>query len=194
MDVQHNMNPTGRGFRVPLPISKKYFYPLDPRPEDFDIRDVAHKLATQCRYGGGTVEFYSVAEHCVLLSYAVPEEHALAALLHDRAEAYWQDIIRPVKEGYCQPWYGKVERNIECVSAPVFGVPYPNPDVVMLADYRICIDEKQQAYTCPFESENKIEDLAQPLGVKLHFWDWRQSRKAFLDRYNQLSGGQVISW
>jgi hypothetical protein len=73
------------------------FYPLDPRPEDIDPVDIAHALSLICRYGGHSSRFYSVAEHCVLMSHAVAPEHALWALLHDATEAYLGDMIRPLK-------------------------------------------------------------------------------------------------
>src|SRR5438128_5709421 len=81
------------------------FYPLAPAIEDVDLRDIAHSLAHQCRYAGHVDRFYSVAEHCVLLSRAVPAEYALDALLHDAAEAYVVDVPRPLKRnlaGYAE--------------------------------------------------------------------------------------------
>ena len=48
----------------------RQFFPLDPHPNDVDPVDIAHALSLICRYGGHTRRFYSVAEHCVLLSYA----------------------------------------------------------------------------------------------------------------------------
>jgi len=30
----------------------KRFYPLDPKPELIYLRDIAHALALQCRFGG----------------------------------------------------------------------------------------------------------------------------------------------
>ena len=39
------------------------FYPLDPRPEDIRIEDIAHALPMICRFNGHCSRFYSVAEH-----------------------------------------------------------------------------------------------------------------------------------
>jgi hypothetical protein len=70
---------------------------LNPRPEDVEPIDVAHALANACRFGGHVREFYSVAQHSVLVSRLVPPGYELAALLHDAAEAYVGDLVRPLK-------------------------------------------------------------------------------------------------
>lgn len=49
------------------------FYPLDPRPEDVCIEDIAHALALVNRFGGHTRVPYSVAQHSVLCCQNAPE-------------------------------------------------------------------------------------------------------------------------
>jgi len=81
----------------------KAFFPLDPKIEDIDIIDIAWALSMQCRYAGHCKMFYSVAEHSVLISRAVPTEDRLIGLLHDASEAYLVDLPRPIKwaiDGY----------------------------------------------------------------------------------------------
>ena len=63
---------------------------LDPRPEQIDPLDIAHALSQICRFTGHVREFYSVAQHSVLVACIVPEPLALAALKAgwaDRADA-----------------------------------------------------------------------------------------------------------
>ena len=76
----------------------KVFDLLDPQPEMVCIEDIAHSLAYQCRYTGHPREFYSVAQHCVLMAEADLPGDPLVRLLHDAAEAYIGDIARPWKQ------------------------------------------------------------------------------------------------
>lgn len=89
----------------------RQFFPIRPRPGDVCIEDVAHALALKCRFTGHCARFYSVAEHSVrcvqFLGEAVAGRHglmspalAMAALLHDAAEAYLPDVARPIKDRF----------------------------------------------------------------------------------------------
>lgn len=69
----------------------------DPDPELILIEDIAHGLAHTCRWNGHTQRFWSVAQHCCMAFDRAPEDEKLAYLFHDAEEAYWGDIIKPVK-------------------------------------------------------------------------------------------------
>ena len=100
------------------------FWPFDPDPEDVRIEDIAHALSLQCRFAGHVPEFYSVAQHCLLVEQlTVPpsRETCLAALLHDAAEAYVLDMPRPLKRDL--PDYRRVERAVTAAVALRFGLP-----------------------------------------------------------------------
>jgi uncharacterized protein len=125
----------------------KQFWPLDPRAEDVDIVDIAHSLSMQCRYNGHCREFYSVAEHCFRMSFRVRPENALAALLHDAAEAYLSDVPRPIKPQLAG--YKEMEHAIEKVVAEKFGVQYPWPDEIHNADERLLADEMEALMAPP---------------------------------------------
>jgi len=73
----------------------------NPSPEDIRIEDVAGGLSKVCRFGAQPLEYYSVAQHALLVRRMVVEaghpELALVALHHDSHEAYLCDIPSPLK-------------------------------------------------------------------------------------------------
>lgn len=48
--------------------SGQKFWPLDPRPDEVVLEDIAHALSNTCRFAGHCRTFYSVAEHSVRAS------------------------------------------------------------------------------------------------------------------------------
>lgn len=105
--------------------SGRRFYPADPRPEDVSIVDIAHGLAHICRFGGQSMQFYSVAEHSVfvseLLTYrGFPWEVAMLGLLHDAHEAYTGDMIRPITRSVDLGDYGAMCDRIQGVITGAF--------------------------------------------------------------------------
>lgn len=114
--------------------------PLDMKPEDLHILDIAHSLSLQCRFTGHVRKFYSVAQHSVLCAELALERHMalvdpLALLLHDASEAYLSDIARPVKRavGFGER-YGEVEDGIQAVVAKAWGLEYPFPPLIHMVD------------------------------------------------------------
>lgn len=99
---------------------------------DIDIRDVAWSLAQQCRFGGHCQSFYSVAEHCLLVTDMVDRLHGRWALLHDAAEAYLGDLARPVKA--LLPEFEDMETLILRAIAERFGLEPDMPEEVAVAD------------------------------------------------------------
>lgn len=123
----------------------KRFDLVDPDPATVDIVDIAHALSMLCRFTGHCREFYSVAQHSVLVcnrvdSAHVPAKVALAALLHDAAEAYTGDLSRPTKLAMGRTWL-IFEHKIHCAVATHFGISTINPLIVQDADDRMLATE-----------------------------------------------------
>jgi hypothetical protein len=147
-------------------------WPTDPRRDDVDIRDIAHALSQQCRFGGHTRWHYSVAQHSLLVlqlleydtfydAYAVQvsaEDRSRerpgndiviqrTALLHDASEAYLVDIPRPLKVSL--PDYKAYEEKWEEVLADAFGLEYPMPATIRFADNMVLALEREALFSAP---------------------------------------------
>lgn len=121
-------------------FSGEMFWPLDPKPEEVHIEDIAHALSLVCRYGGHAKFHYSVGQHSILASRMVDEDFALQALLHDAAEAYIGDMIRPVKR-YITDFQGIEDAILRAVGER-FGVELVDlPKEVKEADERMLATE-----------------------------------------------------
>lgn len=140
------------------------FYPLDVRPEDINPRDIAHALSLLCRYGGHVDRFYSVAEHCVLMSEVVAPEFALHALLHDATEAYVVDVPRPVKRYLTN--YQNIEDDVWLAITEHFGIDPRLPLEVTEADNRIILTERN-ALMSNAEKRWAMDEIYTPLPVEV---------------------------
>jgi hypothetical protein len=158
------------------------FVPRDPRPEDFDIRDVAHSLSLLCRFNGHCRQFYSVAEHSVRVSRVCPPEAALWGLLHDLGEAYIGDLPRPIKPMF--PAFEEVETRLLRTAAVAFDLPWPMPAAVRRADDVLLATEARDLMSEPPEPwghrEAPLPGRITPLGPT-------EAELAFLDRFEELS-------
>lgn len=178
----------GRGGDWIQTYSGRQFWPMDPRPEDVHIEDVAHALSLLCRYGGHVLRFYSVAEHCVHLARAVPREDALWALLHDASEAYLVDVPRPIKSSL--GGYREAEAKIMAAVCERFSLHPEQPASVGEADYRILTDERvQNMAPAPVAWSTD----AAPLGITLSYWSPSEARALFLHTFHRLSNSQAAA-
>ena len=163
-------------------------YALSPDIAQIDFEDIALALAKQCRFAGHVrrnVWHYSVAQHSVLVSYACHPEHALIGLLHDAAEAYIQDLIRPVKYSL-GPEYLEAERRW----ALAIGVRFrlgsqlaELPDDVKLADEALLATERRDLV----EHRDRPWCLrAEPLPERIEPWAAEHAYNQFHGRFGQL--------
>jgi 5'-deoxynucleotidase YfbR-like HD superfamily hydrolase len=93
-----------------LTFTREWIDPANPIVSHIQIEDIAHALARICRFGGHLETSYTVAEHSMNVAAQLYRttgsyEYAQCGLLHDAAEAYLGDVIRPVKKvlkGYAE--------------------------------------------------------------------------------------------
>jgi len=123
------------------------FWPLAPRFEDVNIHDISHALSMICRFTGHVRQFYSVAQHCWYVSHLVPEQDALAGLLHDAAEAYVCDVSTPVKQSPQFEFYREAEKRIQRAIFKRFGLQPEIPESVHRADRLLVVREARALLT-----------------------------------------------
>ncbi|MCG7507037.1 hypothetical protein [Mesorhizobium retamae] len=162
------------------------FYFNDPRPEDFEIEDIAHSLAMTRRYSGHGRREYTTAEHSVhvyrwLVAQAASLDTRLAGLVHDAPEPLsgFNDVASPRKKT-CSAIAAAESLIWRKAIAPKFDLPEHIPGAVHEADKRICHDEMTQNL---WEVDPNV---GPPLGVELEFWPFERARAEFLRAFYEV--------
>jgi uncharacterized protein len=172
----------------------KVIYVMNPDPADICIEDIAHATANTCRYSGHVKRYYSVAEHQYIMSFMVPLEDALYALIHDSPEGYLTDIPRPFKKQI--PGYAEIEDRVYKAILGALGMEIkPLPPSVKKADEYIlgieqaCLMPKTK-YWPPMLTDEEISyfwtDISPipTLGLVPSV-----AEKVYLKRYEELCNG-----
>jgi len=167
----------------------KKIFPMHPDPQMVDIEDIGHSLANICRFGGHCREFYSVAQHSVMVSALVPDHLAMHGLMHDAAEAYVGDMVRPLKAQLDQ--YNELEhewmRAIYMKLCPELYDQLTEDDhnEIKEADNRALMYEASHL----IQSRGKDWEIdAYPLIMPWVAYDPVTAKKAFLRRWFTLQG------
>lgn len=164
------------------------FWPLDPRVDQINIEDIAHALSLKCRFAGHCICFYSVAEHSYRVANVIKTltsndpKLTLTALLHDAAEAYTADVVRPVKKFIKQ--FGKIEHNLEKVISERFNLIFPFPETIKWADTILLATESRDLMCSPPKPWNF--NNIKPIEKKIIPWSWDKAEKKFLEMYNEI--------
>lgn len=165
------------------------FYPLAPDPDDVDAEDIAHSLSLQCRYNGHIDKFYSVAEHCILMSdYFQDGDHPLLAkkaLLHDSTETYVGDMVRPLKHQPAMQVFRDAENVVGAAIAAHFGMTTLESPTVKLADSRILLTERAALMGGKVAGAWAVDGL-DPLPVRIRAWGPAEAEKEYLLRMAAL--------
>ena len=140
----------------------------------FEIEDIARPLAYQCRFVGNTMAFYSVAQHCVLASRLAPPGFAYDALMHDCEEAFTGDWPTPWKVRIGRAAIMEAVEPLKKALAVRFGLRYPQPKEVKLADQRALATE--------------LRDLCAP-----HRVNWRDLPPPDAERIRPLAPDEAMA-
>ena len=170
--------------------SGKHVHTLSPAPGEIDIGDIARALSHICRFLGHTEEFYSVAQHSVLVSQFVPPADALWGLLHDAAEAYLCDLPRPVKREPEMEMYRAAEDRLLACVALKFGLTPEMPESVKQADRVLLATEFRDVTTVGDLDWIVAECGVEPLDHRMYIidpWPSSAAEENFLRRFRELT-------
>lgn len=162
-----------------LTASGRRFDPVDPQPDMIDLVDIANGLSNECRFAGQCRFFYSVAQHSVLVSQAVPPDLAWEALLHDAAEAYIKDIPAPIKR--LLPDYRALEHKIDAAIRVRFGLPAIQNPAVKHADLVLLATERRDLMP-PGSDQWQILEGITPLDKRIRAVHSAAAKSLFMQR------------
>ncbi len=170
-------------------VSGRRVNPFDPDPAQLDAGDIARALANQCRFGGHSRVFYSVAQHCVIVSRVVEErggdvEDVFAALMHDAGEAYLGDMPHPLKHrSALGAAFREAEARLEVAIRERFNIKASVPDVKAVD--RALLATERRAFSAEAWHWPELEDV-EPLDLELTAWSPDQAADEFAKRYAEL--------
>lgn len=149
----------------------------------YNIWDIAHALSNICRFSGHSLDFYSVAQHCVIASRTVPLEYAYDTLMHDMTEAYLGDISSPLKKLLHD--YTAIEHKFEQHMRRYFGCEPVMSDVVKNIDLVMLATERRDLM---FDTgvHWPILDGVTPLSERIECWTPSKAKIEFINRYMEL--------
>ncbi len=167
--------------------TNKKFHFLEPTTDEICIMDIAHSLSNQCRFNGHTEVFYSVAEHCCIISDLVEaadrdRQEVLSGLLHDASEAYLCDIPSPLKPYLTN--YMEMERRLEYIIQKKYNI-LPKTSYIAYYDMHICGEEARQLFE---EVPDWVENYHRLPSVKVKRWSPEVAKKEFLSRFYKYGG------
>lgn len=180
--------------------SGRIIHPFALQPHEIDIEEIATTLSKLCRWAGMINEFYSVAAHCIQVSYWVEyfngsKAEQLTGLLHDASEGLGcGDLPTPIKKFI--PGYVVMEDAVQSVIMNKYGLSYPYPDIVHRADRAALIHEainlkdpdpfwSDQKIPVPYSVECRRSSPSRGLSAHKHI---EYMSKMFLERFQELGG------
>lgn len=162
-----------------------YFNLLDPWHSELSVHDIAHGLSHLCRFTGHTKQFYSVAQHSVMVSLIVPPDLAMEGLFHDAHEAVIGDMATPLKN--LLAGYREIEREIERAVRAQYGLSgamnsaVKRADLIMLATERRDLMPECELLWSILDGVKPLEEILSPLPAD-------EARALFMARFADIAG------
>jgi 5'-deoxynucleotidase YfbR-like HD superfamily hydrolase len=135
-----------------------------------NIEDIAYSLSRLCRYNGHTVEFWSVLDHTILITYLMQDDmcnpsEILYGIMHDFHEYLVGDISQPVKSYLKNRFeldFNIIEHEIDSKIYEAFSVPKPSDRILNLVkkyDLMCLYLEKNTDFIMPSKNKWFVDDM-----------------------------------
>lgn len=165
-----------------------------PDPKSIEIESVAMSLARKCRFGGHSREFYSVAQHSILVARILehqgePPVIVLAGLLHDAHEALWGfgDVCRPalLLDRAVIRFLRRHRAEIDRVIADRFGFSdllFDEPVIYRADNIALATEARDLMY-----DNAAWASIFEPWPEPIHAVGWVRAYDRFLEEFNRLT-------
>ncbi len=152
-DEKHAMKMSANSIRIAkgptiLLGSGNFFDYDDAENSQVTLLDLAYGLAFTARFSGQCVSkrtgkrvYYSVAQHCEIMSRIVPVQFAYPALMHECGESVCGDLSTPLKSK--TPDYRRIEKRCEKAIMSAFHVSDFDHSIVKTYDVRLWATERR---------------------------------------------------
>jgi len=161
--------------------------PFNLENQDFDPRIIARTLSRVCRFWGQTNEFYSVAQHCLVLENVFEDiELKRWALIHEVFEGLTgMDVPTPIKNSSHMEDYRKAENKALEQAARIFNLTPPVPEEIKVYDKRLMVTEALRFMNT---SNYDWKAIAKPLPLRIIGTplEMKEAELAFLNRWYEL--------
>jgi hypothetical protein len=174
-----------------LTYSGRHVNPLDLRPTDIHLEDIAHALACCNRFAGHCRRPISVAQHSVYVARLCGDQILPVqrqALLHDASEAYLGDITKWLKNSPEFAGYRVAENRVQSQIYGQFNCELIDDRSMQEADKLMLRFEGQQAFGVRTWKKWTSQLPNYPLVTQEEItrigpwkpWSWQSAKESFL--------------
>lgn len=175
--------------------SGNFFDYDDAENSPLTLLDLAYGLAFTARFSGQCVSkrtgkrvYYSVAQHCEIMSRIVPFQFAYPALMHECGESVCGDLSTPLKSK--TPDYRRIEKQCEKAIMSAFQVGEFDHSIVKTYDVRLWATERRDLMNWDGVRWGD-DDTAEPFDFEIIPLNPYDAADAFLARFVELAPAEI---
>lgn len=153
--------------------------PFNLSVNDIEPLSIMKALCQISRFTGHGKYPYTVGQHTTILTCIVPPHLRRAALVHDWAEAWFNDLASPIKHRPEMKFYRDAEHKAGLFVAECMNVTIGELQELDMYDKRIYVNEREALF--PVVAERGRGDDLQPLFINPNAFRERKHRDVYKD-------------